>query len=286
MQVGTSLIQSNIYSQQLAAANGLLSASKASAGSNSASSYNSTSNESSALTSQAAQPVAYNPSLSQNKTSTQAQSSPESNDKKSSSTVNQVDVELKNQQAAAEAEVKQVINQLKARDSEVRAHEMAHLTVAGKYATGMSFTYQTGPDGRRYAIGGEVGIDTSPVSGDPQATIEKALLIQRAAMAPAEPSAQDRKVAQQAAQMQGSARAELMAQKNDETSLSTESDENRVSENSADSDVNAQVSSIDVSKTIVQSPSNEATLENRFGLSNPEANSDRNQFDLRLKLAV
>lgn len=115
--------------------------------------------------------------------------------------------------AAAEAEIAQVISQLKARDTEVRAHEMAHLAAAGSYSTGgMSFSYQTGPDGRQYAVGGEVGIDTSPIAGDPEATMMKAQVIQRAALAPAEPSAQDIKVASMATQMMAQARVEIQAQ--------------------------------------------------------------------------
>ena len=90
---------------------------------------------------------------------------------------------------------------------------MAHLAAAGSYARGgMSFTYQTGPDGKRYAIGGEVGIDTSPVSGDPEATLQKAMVIQRVALAPAEPSAQDQKVAQSAIKMMAQARMEISMQ--------------------------------------------------------------------------
>ena len=52
-----------------------------------------------------------------------------------------------------------------------------------------------GPDGNRYAIGGEVSIDVAPVDGDPEATIAKMEIVKAAALAPAEPSAQDRKVA-------------------------------------------------------------------------------------------
>ncbi len=111
-----------------------------------------------------------------------------------------------------EQEVQQVLNQLEARDREVRAHEMAHLAAAGQYARGLSYTYQTGPDGKQYAVGGEVGIDTSPVPGDPEATIVKAQVIQRAALAPAEPSAQDRRVAQAATQMMAQARVEISQQ--------------------------------------------------------------------------
>jgi len=89
----------------------------------------------------------------------------------------------------------------------------------------MSFTYQTGPDGRQYAIGGEVGIDTSPITGDPEATMQKAMVVQRAALAPAEPSAQDQKVAQAAQQMMTQARVELSMQ-SAEARNSTENEQN------------------------------------------------------------
>ncbi len=108
-----------------------------------------------------------------------------------------------------EDEVKQ-LQALKARDREVRAHERAHAAAAGSLARGgPSFTTQRGPDGRMYAVGGEVQIDTSAVPGDPQATLQKALQIQRAAMAPANPSAQDRAVAASAAAMAATARLEI-----------------------------------------------------------------------------
>ncbi len=106
-------------------------------------------------------------------------------------------------------ELKQ-IQKLKARDTEVRAHEAAHIAAGGGIIQGgASFSFETGPDGIQYAIGGEVKIDTSEVSGDPKATLEKAQKIQRAALAPAAPSSQDRAVAAQAAQMAVEARAEL-----------------------------------------------------------------------------
>lgn len=104
------------------------------------------------------------------------------------------------------------IQELAARDREVRAHEQAHASVAGQYARGTSYTYQRGPDGVSYAIGGEVQIDTSPIPGDPEATLRKAQQIRRAANAPAEPSSQDARVAAQAAQMEQQARVELRQQ--------------------------------------------------------------------------
>lgn len=97
-----------------------------------------------------------------------------------------------------------------ARDREVRAHEAAHANVGGIYAGAPSYQYQRGPDGRNYAVGGEVSIDTSPVPGDPQATIAKAQVVRRAALAPAQPSLQDRAVASEALAMEQQARRELL----------------------------------------------------------------------------
>lgn len=106
------------------------------------------------------------------------------------------------------------VRELKQRDQEVRRHEQAHKASAGQHASGgPSFEYTTGPDGKRYAVGGEVSIDTSEVSGDPQATIAKMQQIQRAASAPATPSSQDRAVAAQAAASERAARAELAEQR-------------------------------------------------------------------------
>ena len=127
-----------------------------------------------------------------------------------------------------EEEQKQV-DELKARDAEVKAHEQAHIAAGGSYVRGgASYDYQTGPDGKKYAVGGEVSIDTSPVEGDPQATINKAQVILKAALAPAEPSGQDKAVASQARQMMASARKELMAEKTnpDESSQSNTQVEN------------------------------------------------------------
>lgn len=110
--------------------------------------------------------------------------------------------------------IQRVIAELAARDREVRTHEQAHVAAGGELITsGPSYTYQVGPDRRRYAVGGEVGIDTSPVRGDPEATLDKAARIAAAAMAPAQPSAQDRRVAAQAGQMAAQARLEIVLQR-------------------------------------------------------------------------
>lgn len=113
-------------------------------------------------------------------------------------------------------EEERVVRELSARDREVRAHEQAHATVGGQYAGSPSYTYQSGPDGKQYAIGGEVPIDISPVNGDPQATIDKMRVVIAAALAPAEPSGQDRKVASIAQSQQAQAYGELIAQRTEQ----------------------------------------------------------------------
>lgn len=101
------------------------------------------------------------------------------------------------------------IRELAARDREVRQHEQAHAALGGRYAGAPQYDFVRGPDGVSYAVSGEVPIDTSRIPNDPQATIEKAQQIRRAAYAPAEPSDTDRRVAAEAAQMEAQARAEL-----------------------------------------------------------------------------
>ncbi len=91
-----------------------------------------------------------------------------------------------NPQGLTESELAQV-QELESRDREVRTHEQAHKAIAGELAGAISYTFQTGPDRRRYAVGGEVPIDVAPVAGDPAATIRKMERVQRAALAPAEP---------------------------------------------------------------------------------------------------
>ena len=114
-----------------------------------------------------------------------------------------------NQEQFTEAELKE-LSSLKMRDSEVEIHERAHSAVGGQYAGSPSYTYQTGPDGVKYAVGGEVSIDTSPIPNDPQATLQKAQQIKAAALAPAEPSQQDRRVAAKADQMAAQARNDIL----------------------------------------------------------------------------
>lgn len=101
------------------------------------------------------------------------------------------------------------LRELVARDAEVRSHEQAHVAAGGQYVNGgATYSYEVGPDGRRFAVEGEVNIDVSKES-DPAATIRKAQVVRQAALAPADPSAKDRMVASRAAELEREARAEL-----------------------------------------------------------------------------
>lgn len=95
------------------------------------------------------------------------------------------------------AQVQQQVRRLEQTDQKVRAHEQAHQAAGGPHAGGASFTYQKGPDGKNYAVAGEVPIDISR-EATPDATISKMDTVKAAALAPADPSSQDRAVAQQA----------------------------------------------------------------------------------------
>jgi len=91
---------------------------------------------------------------------------------------------------------KRLVQDLQSRDTEVRAHESAHQS--GGAATGSaSFTYQQGPDGKMYAIGGEVSVSMRSGS-TPEETIANAQAVIASAMAPSDPSGQDFAVASSA----------------------------------------------------------------------------------------
>jgi|GEM_PF-4598106 len=123
--------------------------------------------------------------------------------------------EIKSKELSKE-ENEQIVR-LRKRDQEVRIHEAAHQASAGGYAGGASYSYQIGPDGKSYAIGGEVSIDISPIPNNPEGTIQKMQVIRRAALAPSEPSTQDRAVATKATQIEQQARAEIIAKLNTST---------------------------------------------------------------------
>ena len=99
-----------------------------------------------------------------------------------------------------------------ARDRQVRAHEAAHLAAAGSLARGGArFSYQRGPDGKMYAVGGEVDIDTSP-GRTPEETLAKARRIRAAAGAPGDPSPADNSIASNAVAMESNAMQSMLTQ--------------------------------------------------------------------------
>ncbi len=100
-----------------------------------------------------------------------------------------------------------LVAKLEARDAEVKAHEAAHQS-GGASTGGATYTYQQGPDGRMYAIGGEVSVSFQTGS-TPQETIANAQAVIASALAPADPSAQDMAVASSAMVMMMKARQQL-----------------------------------------------------------------------------
>lgn len=159
---------------------------------------------------QAQQPLTYEKPVSQ--TSQQLNTQNDSaQDNGQDASAGKENAEEKQQQQQQQTEQQQ-LTELKRRDAEVRAHEQAHASLGGQYANAPQYEYERGPDGRRYAVDGEVSIDISAAS-TPQETIRKAQQVKAAALAPAEPSAQDLRVATEATQITLDARTEIASEK-------------------------------------------------------------------------
>ncbi|QHE53957.1 putative metalloprotease CJM1_0395 family protein [Pontibacillus sp. HMF3514] len=110
-------------------------------------------------------------------------------------------------------EQKRQISELKAVEQKVKAHEQAHRSVGGKFAGGISYDFQKGPDGQEYIIGGEVPVQM-PKSEDPEETIQAMEQVRRAALSPANPSSQDMQVASKASQAILEAQSEMKSKEN------------------------------------------------------------------------
>ena len=117
--------------------------------------------------------------------------------------------------------VEQEIKELKREETRVVAHENAHKGAGGQYAGGINYKRSTGPDGRQYITGGSVSMDISEESS-PQKTIIKMQIVKRAALAPADPSSQDKAVAASASAKEARARQALSKQMLDEAKSTTE----------------------------------------------------------------
>lgn len=106
-------------------------------------------------------------------------------------------------------EERRKLRKLQRIDRKVRAHEQAHVAAGGAYVKGgPNYNYTYGPNGKRYAVGGEVSLDTGKAR-TPEKTLQKMQQVRRAALAPAEPSSQDYSVARKAAQKATKARMKL-----------------------------------------------------------------------------
>jgi len=110
-----------------------------------------------------------------------------------------------------------LVKDLASRDSEVKAHESAHQAAGGGMTGAASYSYQQGPDGKMYAIGGEVSI-SSPSGSTPQETIKNAKQIIASAMAAGDPSPQDFAVASSARVMEIKAQQQLSKEQEEQKS--------------------------------------------------------------------
>lgn len=119
-----------------------------------------------------------------------------------------------------EQKIKMIIEKLKMRERKVIAHEMAHKIVGGRYTGPVHYIYTRGPDGKYYITGGDVSIDVSEES-NPEDTIRKMQIVRAAALAPADPSPQDIRVAQIATIKEIKARIELAQMKSSKNNKST-----------------------------------------------------------------
>lgn len=157
-------------------------------------------------------------------------------------------------------EEQRIVTELQAADTNVRAHEAAHMAAGGGLTSPASYTYERGPDNKMYAVAGEVGISTGE-GNTPQESLNKAQTIRRAALAPADPSPQDLKVAAQAASMEMSARAQIMQEKMAQNSQNT-NNSNETSGDAVNSVENSNVNSAGNSTRNSVGNSNINSIEN------------------------
>ena len=88
------------------------------------------------------------------------------------------------------------------------------MATGGGFAGAASYKKVKGPDGKEYAVAGEVPIRI--IKGKtPEETIKNMQQVKAAALAPADPSPQDLKVAQTAEMIAAKAKEELKSEKND-----------------------------------------------------------------------
>lgn len=118
----------------------------------------------------------------------------------------QVDDPLDDPQVRAE------VMELQTIEDKVIAHEQAHKAVGGEFAGSATYGYSVGPDGKRYITSGEVSISV-PGTGEPEEMMRAMETVKRAALAPANPSGQDQRVAASASAKIISLQSDIARQK-------------------------------------------------------------------------
>lgn len=94
---------------------------------------------------------------------------------------------------------------LKKRDEHVRGHEANHTGAPGVITIGSpNYSFQIGPDGKPYAVGGKVTLATVGTK-NPTVARERAGALKRAALANGDPSPQDLAAASSARDMENEA---------------------------------------------------------------------------------
>lgn len=142
--------------------------------------------------------------------------------------------QMTKQEKLQQPEIRQEVRQLQMTEQEVIKHEQAHKSVGGSLTGPVSYTYTEDPDDQRYINGGEVSINAKEGS-TPEETLKILERVRAAALAPADPSPQDLRVAASASSQIQQVRSEISAVNYEEL---TQDDEQ---EPFADSDLTTEI---------------------------------------------
>jgi hypothetical protein len=190
-------------------------------------------------------------------------------------------------------EEKQLIDNLKKIDKEVRTHEAAHEAAGGSLVRGESFSYTTGPDNQQYAVGGEVQIDMSTVPNDPRATVSKMQTVIRAALAPSDPSGQDRSVAATAASIENEAisqelqsTASSISGTSGVSSTSSTPTTNEASNSNSTSNTGGTTNSTSTSNTDSTSQKNTSTSSSNLSVYSNSYNQQNSQIGQNIDFII
>lgn len=186
----------------------------------------------------------------------------------------------------------QYVRELAAIDANVRAHEAAHIGAgAGVVSGGATFGYTRGPDGKMYATSGEVPISMKE-GRTPEETIQNARQIVSAAMAPADPSPQDYKVAASATQMEIQARSEQAREQTEEIKEQTKDSDNtqntqevESASKSAESVANQNSSNANNAKSQTSNQEQSSNEYIQYAIKSYAANTTSNSYTPRLDIA-